>query len=85
VNTNFYFVNVILLSSGDMGYWKCKVCGNIQESKNVPDECNVCFSDKNSFEKIDDKNIDLIEGKDKKKKYRRVFKKGFDRKIRKKK
>ena len=81
MGSNFYFLDVILLYSGDMVYWKCKVCGNIQEGKTAPDECNICFAGKNSFVKIDDKDVEMIEGTEKKKKYKRIFKKGFDRRL----
>lgn len=67
-----------------MAHWKCSVCGNIQESKEAPEECNICFSDSKSFVKIDDTDIDMVEAKEKKKKYRRIFKKGFERRLSKK-
>jgi rubredoxin len=74
-------MDVILLLSGNMTYWKCKACGNIQEGKELPEECDICFAGPGSFEKVDETDVDLVEATDKKKKYRRVFKKGFERRL----
>ncbi len=64
--------------------WKCKVCGSVQESISLPESCLLC--DSKEFEKMDaDKifDIETLETTEKKKKYRRIFKKGFTRKYKK--
>ncbi|OGI14445.1 hypothetical protein A3K63_04865 [Candidatus Micrarchaeota archaeon RBG_16_49_10] len=67
-----------------MTYWKCKACGDIQQGKSPPEECNVCFAGRDSFVRIDDKDVDLLERSEKRQKYRRIFKKGFERRLSKK-
>jgi Zn finger protein HypA/HybF involved in hydrogenase expression len=63
--------------------WKCKVCGYSYESDGPPEFCVICESKK--FERIKNKNFNLenLEPTEKKKKYRRIFKKGFSRKYKK--
>lgn len=63
--------------------WKCKVCGHLYESSELPKSCIICES--KEFEKIENEIVDVesLEPTTEKKKYRRIFKRGFTRKYKK--
>jgi len=70
-----------------MNYWKCVVCGYIYQFRSIPELCLVCNAGKNKLKRINSnlfmKTEDFEIPKRKKKKYRRIFKKGFRRKYKK--
>jgi rubredoxin len=73
-------------SKGDnIIFWKCTKCGYIYQCQKTPESCIICDSGKNQFKKIDSKQFEKIEDliPDRKRKYRRIFKKGFTRKYKK--
>ena len=62
------------------------VCGYIYPFSSVPEVCLVCNSKKEKLKRIDSKlfiNMEDFDIPKRKKKYRRVFKKGFTRKYKK--
>lgn len=69
-------------NDNNMIFWKCKVCGYIYRYNQIPETCTVCDSEKRNFERIDQKDFKEIDSdiSERKKKYRRIFKKGFTRK-----
>jgi len=71
------------MKNDDTIFWKCTKCGYIYRRKEIPESCIICDSGKGKFKKIDQKEFQRLEDFDiqeRKKKYRRIFKKGFTRK-----
>jgi len=69
-----------------MNYWKCVICGYIYQFRGIPELCLVCNAGKNQLKQINSNLFMKIEDFDipkRKKKYRRLFKKGFRRKYKK--
>ena len=63
--------------------WECEVCGYVHRNKEPPETCPVCESEKERFKRIDHPESEEVEIPKRKKKYRRIFKKGFTRKYKK--
>ena len=72
--------------SDNVVFWKCTNCGYIYRYQQAPESCVVCDSGKSKFKKIltkESTEIEDFEIPERKKKYRRIFKKGFTRKYKK--
>lgn len=63
--------------------YKCKICGYVYENSEPPKSCIICES--KEFEKIENEIVDVesLEPTTEKKKYKRIFKRGFTRKYKK--
>jgi len=70
-----------------MTEWECKICGHVHKNKEPPEFCPICEGEKKYFKKVDHREHKVLgeehEVPVKKKKYRRIFKKGFTRKYKK--
>jgi len=41
--------------------WRCRVCGNVWDGEEPPDECPKCGSPKEKYAEIDEKAAELID------------------------